>query len=204
MSDKINNPYIFKKDEIKTITDNFSTHIDWEKPVFSLIKQNIITHLRIEQNNRCCYCKNELGFDIKAVDIEHIIPKSEYNNFTFNNINLALSCPACNTKKSTKPVLIKKHIYYPRNGSAFIIVHAHYDNYSEHIMSLDQCIYVAKTTKGGQTIIHCELFRFLEVMEKAKKFQSKKSPMALLTEQIRNANEEEIDDLLDAIKDKIK
>lgn len=204
MSDKINNPYIFKKDELKTIKDNFTTHLDWDKAVFASIKVNIITHLRTEQNNKCCYCKNELGFDIKEVDIEHIIPKSEYNAFTFKDLNLALSCPACNTKKSTKPVLVNKYVQYPRNGNAFIIVHAHYDIYSSHIMTLDKCIYVAKTTKGGLTINHCELFRFLEVMEKAKKFQTNKSPLTILTEQIRNAKEGEVNDLLEAIKDKIR
>ncbi|MHA7109854.1 HNH endonuclease [Sunxiuqinia elliptica] len=204
MSNKINVPYKFTSKEQKTINDNFSTHLDWGKDVFKTIKENIINHLRNEQENKCCYCKRELGFDIKEVDIEHIIPKSEYSKFTFHNLNLALSCPQCNTKKSTKPVLEKEYTQYPRNGNAFIIIHAHYDDYSTHIMTLDDCIYVARTIKGGQTINHCELFRFLEVMEKAKKFQTKKSPLAELTEQIRNSSENEVNDLLDAIKQKIK
>jgi Bacteriophage Lambda NinG protein. len=204
MTEKINIPYHFTNDELALINVNFKTHLDWEKPIFKSIKTNIINHLRAEQNNECCYCKRKLGFDIKEVDIEHIIPKSEYSDFTFYNLNLALSCPQCNTKKSTKPVLKRKYIQYPKNGKAFTIIHAHYDNYSAHIKALDNCIYVAKTTKGGQTIIHCELFRFLEVLEKAKKFQTKKSPLAELTEQIRNADEVEVNELLKAIKEKIK
>lgn len=204
MSEIINNPYQFTQEELKTISANFSTHLDWEKNIFSSIKEKIIEHLRIEQNNKCCYCKQELGFDIKEVDIEHIIPKSEYNEFTFHNLNLALSCPQCNTKKSTKSVLKRRYTRYPKNGNSFIIVHAHFDYYSNHIITMDNCVYIAKTKKGGQTIMHCELFRFIDVMEKAKKFQTKKSPLAVLTEQIRKAGANEVDELLNAIREKIK
>src|SRR5690606_19612567 len=102
MSNRILFPYRFTAGESTIIANNLSTHTDWTKVVFNLIKENIIAHLRIQQDNTCCYCKYQLGFDIKQVDIEHIIPKSEYGQFTFESQNLALSCPACNTKKSTK------------------------------------------------------------------------------------------------------
>ena len=83
--------------------------------MFNSIKENIVAHLRIQQNNTCCYCKYQLGFDIKQVDIEHIVPKSEYEQFTFENRNLALSCPPCNTKKSTKPVLNNSIVNYAKS-----------------------------------------------------------------------------------------
>ena len=204
MSDKINFPYIFTDAEKKVISKNFTTYLDWDKAVFKHIKVNIIAHLRNEQNNKCCYCKNELGFDIKAVDIEHIISKSEYDIFTFYSKNLALSCPGCNTKKSTKPVVSKKYSSYPRNGNSFLIVHAHFDNYSNHIINKEECVYIAITAKGCDTIKYCELFRFLEVLERAKKFQTKKSSLAKLTEDIRNADYSEVNGLLELIKEKLK
>ena len=78
---KINNPYSFSSNEKSLIKREYCNYNDWEKNVFKDIKSNIVNHLRLEQNNRCCYCGKELGFDIKAVDIEHIIPISFYPKF---------------------------------------------------------------------------------------------------------------------------
>src|SRR5690606_34025144 len=120
----------------------------------------------------CCYCKYQLGFDIKQVDIEHIIPKSEYEKFTFESLNLALSCPACHTKKSTNPVLFNPIVNYPNDGTNFTIVHAHFDEYSNHIDIINSCVFVAKTKKGSETITFCELFRLSTVEQKVKAYQS--------------------------------
>lgn len=191
MSEKISTPYKFPKNEQTIIGTHFSIHTDWEKSVFNDIKENIRNYLRTQQDNKCCYCKQELGFDIKKVDIEHIIPKSQFSQFTFHPKNLALSCPACNTIKSTNCVLIKNSIKrYPVNGSNFKIIHAHYHNYNEHINIIDNCIYVAKSTEGSETITICELFRLLVVEENAKKFRAKQSPVAELLENLRIAKTE--------------
>lgn len=191
MSEKISVPYKFSKKDQSIIKGNFSTHKDWEKSIFNDIKESLREHLRIQQNNECCYCKQELGFDIKEVDIEHIIPKSRFEKFTFHPKNLALSCPACNTIKSTNCVLIKNSIiHYPSNASNFKIIHAHYDNYSTHIKIDEGCVYVAKSKKGSETITMCELFRLSVVEENAKKFRTKQSQVATLLESLRSAKTE--------------
>lgn len=191
MGKKINIPYKFPKNEQTIISNNFLTHTDWEKSIFDNIKESIRKYLRTQQGNRCCYCKQELGFDIKRVDIEHIIPKSKFNQFTFHPKNLALSCPACNTIKSTNCVLIKNSIKrYPINGSNFKIIHAHYDDYSTHITILEDCIYTPKSKKGSETITICELYRLSVVEENAKKFQTSQSRIAKLVEDLRTAKTE--------------
>ena len=78
MKENIAKAYSLTASEKRTIKASFVTHNDWDKDIFQSIKDNIITHLRIEQDNECCYCKRQLGYDIKNVDIEHIIP-----NLTF-------------------------------------------------------------------------------------------------------------------------
>ena len=123
MSNRIKNPYNYTAEEIAIISRYFSIHNHWTKTIFNTIKQNVISHLRIQQNNLCCYCKYKLGFDIRQVEIEHIIPKAEYPNFTFEPLNLALSCPACNTKKNTKPVLYNAIVNYPTEGTNFKIIY---------------------------------------------------------------------------------
>ncbi|TOH24941.1 hypothetical protein CGI85_24100, partial [Vibrio parahaemolyticus] len=102
------------------MNSHFSTHKDWEKGAFDSIKENLIADLRPKQNNKCCYCKSELGFDIKAVDIEHILPKSKHEKFTFHPKNLALSCPGCNTSKGSKEVVKRGVQNYPRSGANIV------------------------------------------------------------------------------------
>lgn len=169
------------------------------------IKVNITTHLRTQQDNKCCYCKYPLGFDIKQVDIEHIIPKSLYSKFTFTSLNLALSCPACNTKKSTKTVLNNPITRYPSNGSNIKIIHAHYDDYSEHIDIINNCVFVAKTSKGSETITTCELFRLNIAEQRAKAFQQPgPNYLEQLVKDINNADQETKSQFIEIIRDAIK
>ena len=205
MSNRILIPYNFTAVESSIIAKHFSTHSDWTKCVFDSIKVNIIAHLRVQQDNMCCYCKYQLGFDIKQVDIEHIIPKSEYEIFTFRNLNLALSCPACNTKKSIKPVLNSSIVNYPVNGTNFKIIHAHYDDYSTNIDIINHCVFVAKTSKGSETITFCELFRLSTVEQRAKAYQ-KASPTLLtqLVVDLKNADSQIKNELIDIIKNAIR
>lgn len=205
MSNRILVPYSLTVEELKIIANNFNTHTDWNKVVFNSIKGNIITHLRVQQNNSCCYCKHQLGFDIKQVDIEHIIPKSEYEDFTFEPKNLALSCPACNTKKSIKSVLTTSIVNYPSNGTNIKIIHAHYDDYSKHIDILNNCVFVAKSTKGSETITFCELFRLSTVEKKAKVYQnSSPSILQQLVADLKNGNQQDKEELINTIKEAIR
>ncbi|NQU31889.1 MAG: HNH endonuclease [Bacteroidetes bacterium] len=205
MSNRILVPYSLTAGESTIIANNFNTHTDWSKPVFHSIKVNIIAHLRVQQNNSCCYCKYQLGFDIKQVDIEHIIPKSEYENFTFETRNLALSCPACNTKKSAKPVLRSVIVNYPKNGTNIIIIHAHYDDYSNHIDIINNCVFVAKSTKGSETITFCELFRLSTVEQKAKAYQQlSPSIIQQLVADLKNGNQQDKEYLINTIKEAIR
>jgi len=186
------NPYTFSKEEKSLVLANFSNHDDWYKSIFDEIRENLRNHLRQEQNNQCCYCCKNLGFDLKDVDIEHIIPKSEISIFTFHSKNLALSCPACNTIKHDKSVFLKTKSLknYPTNSKNIKIVHPHFDTYEEHIAIIDNSIYAAKSLKGSETISICGLFRYWEVVEKAKKFRAKQTPISNLVEEIRQGGPE--------------
>lgn len=202
---KIEQEYTFTEDECKVISNHFTNHSDWGKNIFDSIKKNIIDHLRKEQNNKCCYCKKELGFDLKNVDIEHIVTKSDYPQFTFYGKNLALSCPGCNTIKGMKNVLSNNIVFYPQTGNKFKIIHAHYDRYSEHIRIEKDSVYIALTAKGSETITYCELFRLQNVEERAKKFQaSQKSTIATLTEELRTCSIDERDNFLNEIRKALK
>lgn len=205
MSEKIEKAYELTDGEKRTVSENFSKHQDWEKPVFAALKVNLIAHLRTQQDNKCCYCKYPLGFDIKEVDIEHIVPKSRFEQFTFESLNLALSCPGCNTKKSIKPVLLKEFVRYPRNTNHFRIVHSHYDTYSDHIEITNNCVFTAKTGKGSETITYCELFRLRTVEEKAAEFNNtSQSAISDLIKGLKDGDEKEKEEFFDLIKKAIR
>lgn len=201
MCNKISSPYYFSVDEKRVVNTHFKSHEDWGKGVFDALKGNIIQDLREKQGNKCCYCKMELGYDIKQVDIDHIIPKSVYPKFTFNEKNLALSCPACNTYKGKKDVLHKPIVNYPRSGRNLKIVHAYFDNYFDCIKIHGGAVYEGLNSKGCDTIKKCELFRLKSVLEKTRVAKEKESPISELVEKLRNASAQERDLLRDAIKD---
>ncbi|OPC56795.1 HNH endonuclease [Elizabethkingia bruuniana] len=192
MSDKINNHYIFDKKDSSIIKNNFNNYLDWDKDCFDELKDKVKVFLRNEQNNKCCYCKKELKFDLKDVDIEHIIPKSAYSKFTFHKYNLALSCPACNTIKGRKEVLKKVIINYPRDSRHLKIIHSHFDNYSEHIRIENDCVFIPLTKKGSETITICELYRLITVEQKAKESLIKKNDNKLLQDVLKLPKDEKV------------
>ncbi len=204
MSNQITKPYNFTKQEKAIIKANFITHTDWDKPVFSPIKENIRNFLRGQQGNKCCYCKRELEYFIKSVDIEHIIPKSLYSDFTFTSLNLALSCPRCNTKKGDDNILRKPVVRYPKHSKNISIIHAHFDDYSNHIIIHDNCVYEGISKKGCHTITTCELFRIRIALEKAKKNSTRKKPTSKLIADVINAKPEEIAEIMIELSKRIK
>jgi uncharacterized protein (TIGR02646 family) len=204
MSSKINTPHSFSDEELALIKVNFKTHTDWDKSTFSDLKERIRESLRPEQDNKCCYCRRELEYFIKSVDIEHIIPKSTHSNFTFEPLNLALSCPRCNTKKGDDNILTKTIVRYPKHSKNISIIHPHYDKYEEHITIHNDCLYEGITKKGSHTNTVCELFKIRIALEKAKKSTSIKTPSSKLIADAMNATPEELTELMIELSKRIK
>ena len=204
MSAQIKNPYIFNEEELILIKNNFSKHDDWDKNIFSDLKGKIRDVLRPEQNNKCCYCKKELGYDIKEVDIEHIVPKATYPQFTFEPRNLALSCPSCNTIKGDKPVLSKTFIRFPNHSKHHTIIHPHFDNYEGNILIHNGCVFEALSNKGSHTITVCQLFRLKEVEKKAKSALKTKTKEGELISLIMSASPEELTNVMAELMKRIK
>jgi hypothetical protein len=61
--------------------------------------------LKQETHRKCAYCESK-PLHVTFGDIEHVIPKSEDVNLTFEWSNLTLACDVCNTNKGTKVGLI--------------------------------------------------------------------------------------------------
>ncbi|MBV4507515.1 hypothetical protein HU751_022025 [Pseudomonas sp. BW13M1] len=71
----------------------------WESAHVAPIKQRLKAHKRREQGERCCYCQRPIGGEYNMVlDIEHVLPKSQFNHCIFDLPNLAVACAKCNRK----------------------------------------------------------------------------------------------------------
>ncbi|EGQ9921632.1 TPA: HNH endonuclease [Vibrio parahaemolyticus] len=126
------------------------------------LKSEIKRHYKVAQRYTCVYCGNTNYINHgSSWHIEHIIPKETNEQLMFESENLCLSCPECNQYKGKKRVLVEDLIYSNR-AQDFIIVHPHYDDYSEHILR-EGMIYMPKdgSDKGKTTIKICKLFRFI-------------------------------------------
>lgn len=132
------------------------------------IRASIRDHYLKEQRFKCAYCrmhhKQRHGL---TWDVEHIIPKATHPHFLYEPENLALACKECNISKDNKNVLVKPALR-PRNlpvrSEDYLIIHPHYDIYSEHmeIAVIGEKIFhrPKNKEKGRETFILCDLVRF--------------------------------------------
>lgn len=134
---------------------------DWKKPIYKPIKDRIREYYFDLQNKTCCYCRLPINDGTDNIEIEHIIDKNRRVDFTFEMLNLIISCHKCNFNKSRKAVMnvCPPKNTYPNNGVTFNIIHGHYDNYFDHINFLADSTYHALTNKGTFTIEKCKLDR---------------------------------------------
>ncbi|MDP9984694.1 hypothetical protein J2W14_004121 [Pseudarthrobacter oxydans] len=80
----------------------------------------------------------------------------------FTQVNLGVACKECNGIKRDKETLVDPSaLGYPSTSDAFLVVHPHFDEWSDHILR-DHLTYASFTDKGKWTIKECRLTRFDE------------------------------------------
>jgi uncharacterized protein (TIGR02646 family) len=116
-------------------------------------------HLVALQGERCCYCRRRLDGIAYARQIEHILPKSVYKQYTFSYRNLAVACFNCNHIKSkdnwsTWPENLRRYIPEKSCGGFF---HARLHDYDTHVRYLHLetngasiSVYLGLTPQGRQ------------------------------------------------------
>ena len=72
-----------------------------------------------------------------VIDIEHILPKSVYGEYTFSKVNLTVACKRCNMeiKKARLDFLVDEHSARKEPGDTqlFRFIHPNVDAYFDHI-----------------------------------------------------------------------
>ncbi|TOE23388.1 hypothetical protein CGJ47_15100 [Vibrio parahaemolyticus] len=163
-------PYLLSQEESQTVTllsnKALSSKQMWEDESVTDLKSRIKKHYIFEQNQACAYCKVELHTNNGMVwDTEHIIDKDSFPQWTFEPLNLCVSCKPCNIAKWNRTVT-KSEYYksFPNKSANYRIVHAHFDNYEDHIeVGVPGVTYRYKSEKGRATIEICGLLRYHEL-----------------------------------------
>lgn len=73
----------------------------WDEKCFAYLKpiiKNKLVQTYHPRSSRCSYCRRYFGLngDNINIDIEHILPKNKYKEYTFFLPNLTLACKRCN------------------------------------------------------------------------------------------------------------
>lgn len=173
--------------------------------------QRLRTRLRELQNHRCCYCQAPIESDESGFrELEHILPKNKsyrcthargtsndqdkrrstlgYQEFTFEPINLAISCKQCNNYKGMHDPLKDRTTARPLkkfpSADQLIWFHPHTEKYETHI-TIDEDFGFTGQTAGGRAIIaECRLFDS-EVLD--RKFLERARVRAKQAESFRQA-----------------
>lgn len=113
-------------------------------------------HLVKLQNGRCCYCRRHLQNIGYARPVEHILPISDFPQFSVYYLNMAVACHDCNHEKADdnwgphNPSITR----YP-TSTTLNHFHPRFHNYDDHIQYLrietnGTCVsvYVGRTPQG--------------------------------------------------------
>lgn len=155
-------PYELTTEEIIFLNNNpLNEKNKWSDNLYKPIKDRISNYYFTSQNGTCAYCRLPINGGTDNIEIEHIIDKNRRVDFTFEPLNLVVSCHNCNFSKKTKKVMniCPPENIYPTNGYSFEIIHSHFDDYFINIEFKQNSIYHALTTKGEHTIKKCALDR---------------------------------------------
>ncbi|MDH1100976.1 HNH endonuclease [Pseudomonas mosselii] len=100
------------------------------------IRKALRKFLEKEQNHLCCYCQRPLVNIAHAKPIEHILPRVDFVQYTFEFWNLAVSCFDCNQIKLDAVWADddkKDQAAYPGSGTFNEMYHPRFHRFSEHV-----------------------------------------------------------------------
>lgn len=207
MPNTSNNPFSFTDEDYNNIKDaiNDGGKI-WENPKLNDVKSKIKKYFRKINNEQCCYCRKDTTDEFNMVlDIEHVLPKSNYRKFMFTPFNLNVSCKRCNMKiKGERTDFIvdidniesnannssQYHFSHPNLDNYFLNIEYHVEIYNNKKLIKYKCL----TPKGFYTYDFFKL-RQMEVnsLNKAQGIAVENNE---LSDKISTQNQEEIESLL--------
>ncbi|MCX2454164.1 hypothetical protein OQX61_23035 [Pedobacter sp. PLR] len=110
----------------------------WENVLLTNVKRKIKTHYLGVTTEQCCYCKRDMRDEfMMVIDIEHVLPKSQFPDYMFELFNLSVSCKRCNMliKGDSTEFLFDRATVslQPRDTEQYRLIHPNLDDYFENI-----------------------------------------------------------------------
>lgn len=133
-----------------------------DKPLGPKVHSALRSYLT-QRTNRCAYCQDRI-FHNANVNIDHILPKAIFPQFTFTDENLIAACVTCNAIKSDDDFygVATNEMNYDKHKANWGSFHPRHHLYDDHIrMIAVQTNYfyvrafVGKTPEGSNL---CNLF----------------------------------------------
>lgn len=193
--DDVFKPAIFKEEYLESIV-NLDKEWESENKEIKKFKDELYKQLR--DNLFCPYCRRELQRS-KYDELDHIIYKSDYSNFTYQPNNIVIACKRCNNKKLQSNVLKEEYIEkvkilewnkYPCNKEYYSIIHPYFDIYSEHIEIENNVFYMPKDKEKGINTIRMMKLNSFDLLEiRAKEAGAAKSFISI-SQLISNPNKD--------------
>ena len=156
--------FTFTAADLQLISDAKTKGGDiWADKTLDTIKGRIKDHYLAKTDEQCCYCRKNFTGEFRfVIDIEHVLPKSQYPDLIFELINLSVSCKRCNmnikredTTFLIDPVGVVNRI---RDAAQYLFSHPNLDDYFQHMSYLTQSVnskksikYLPLTNKGNFT-----------------------------------------------------
>jgi uncharacterized protein (TIGR02646 family) len=158
----------------------------WSYTQLKKIKSKIKTEKLERQGYLCCYCSTDLyRVHSISIDIEHVLPKSDFRKYMFTIKNLSAACKQCNMtlKNKDSSFIIESDLFNkkPFLKKHYEFIHPTLEIYEKHIFRRDEragrniiTTFEIKTPKGQYTY---EYFKLHEIEKRAlDKSQGQKTP----------------------------
>lgn len=146
-----------------------SKKFDWSSQDLASVKKKIKNTIKAKWSEQCCYCRRGMedmhNFDI---DIEHILPSSQFSELAFEFDNLNLSCKRCNMiykgSKVDFVVDMKALKVDYKHSRHYKFIHPNFDPYEKNLKRLGFFVdevkftkYLPLTDKGTYTYTYFKL-----------------------------------------------
>lgn len=132
----------------------------WNNDKVAEIKVKIKKHYRdLHEIEACCYCRRDFRDEFNMViDIEHVLPKSKYQEFMFELGNLNISCKRCNMLiKKERHDFVVDHATIRANyqvSAQYRFIHPNLDVYLDNLnhlnITMNNCKLVKFTPKSAK------------------------------------------------------
>lgn len=140
----------------------------WDQEEAEPLKRKIKDHYMAVGLPSCCYCRTSMrGWHRMSIDVEHVLPKVPFHEYTFELLNLNIACKRCNMTIKGQDVsffLGDETCSEPFCSALYSFVHPNLDEIDEHLLVTSYTVgqksmtkYFWFTPKGRKSYQYFEL-----------------------------------------------